>query len=119
MHTIEQLIETFDVKDNAYINSNKDSNDKDPKLKVGDNVRVSKYKNNFLKGYTRNWFKKVFVIKKVKNTVPWTYVSNHLNGHEIIGTFHEKDLQKTNQKEFTIEKVIKKNGDKIYVKWKG
>ena len=59
------------------------------------------------------------MIKKVKNTVPWTYVINYLNGEEIIGTFYEKELQKTNQQEFRIEKVIKKKGDKLYVKWKG
>ena len=59
------------------------------------------------------------MIKEVKNTVPWTYVINDLNGEEIIGTFYEKELQKTNQKEFRIEKVIKKKGDKLYVKWKG
>ena len=60
-----------------------------------------------------------FVIKKVKNTVLWTYVINDLNGEEIIETFYEKELQKTNQKEFRIEKVIKRKGDKLYVKWKG
>ena len=52
------------------------------------------------------------------NTVPWTYVVNDLNGEEIIGTFYEEKLQKTNQQEFRIEKVIKKKGDKLYVKWK-
>ena len=51
-----------------------------------------------------NWSEEVFVIKKVKNTVPWTYVINDLNGEKIIGTFYEKELQKTNQKEFRIEK---------------
>ena len=59
------------------------------------------------------------MIKKVKNTVLWTYVINNLNGEEIIGTFYEKELQKTNQQEFRIEKVIKKKGNKSYVKWKG
>ena len=59
------------------------------------------------------------MIKKVKNTFPWTYVINNLNGEEIIGTFFEKELQKTNQEEFRIEKVIKKKGKKLYVKWKG
>ena len=58
-------------------------------------------------------------LKKVKNTVPWTYFINDLNGEEIIGTFYEKELQKTDQKEFRIKKVIKKEGDKLYVKWKG
>ena len=86
-----------DVKDNEYINTSNEINDKDPKLKVGDHVRISKYKNIFAKGYTPNWSEEVFVIKKVKNTVPWTYVINDLNSEEIIGTFYEKELQKTNQ----------------------
>ena len=59
------------------------------------------------------------MIKKVKNTVPWTYVINDLNVEEITGTFYEKELQKIDQQEFRIEKVIKKKGDKLYVKWKG
>ena len=108
-----------DVKDNTCIDFKKEVNDKDPKFKVGDHVRISKYKNIFAKGYTPNWSEEVFVIKKVKNTVPWTYVINDLNGDEIIGTFYEKELQKTNQQEFRIEKVIKRKGDKLYVKWKG
>ena len=66
-----------------------------------------------------NWSEEVFVIKKVKNTVPWTYVINDLNGEEIIGTFYEKEYQKTSQEEFRIEKVIRRKGDKLYVKWKG
>ena len=109
----------IDIKDNTYINTDKDTNDKDPKFKVGDRVRISKYKNIFAKDYTTNWSEEVFVIKKVKNTVPWTYVINDLNGEEIIGTFYEKELQKTSQEEFRIQKVIKRKGDKMYVKWKG
>ena len=66
-----------------------------------------------------NWLDKIFVIKKIKNTVPWTYVVNDLNGEEIIGTFYENELQSKNQQEFRIEKVIKITGDKLYVKWKG
>ena len=108
-----------DVKDNAYIDFKKEVNDKDPKFKVGDHVRISKYKNIFTKGYMPNWSEEIFIIKKIKNTVPWTYVINDLNGEEIIGTFYEKELQKTNQKEFRIEKGIRKKGDKLYVKWKG
>ena len=109
----------FDVKDNTYINTSKEiNNNKDPKFKVGDHVRISKYKNIFAKGYMPNWSEEVFVIKKVKNTTPWTYVINDLNGEEIIGTFYEKELQKTNQEEFRIEKVIRRKGDKLYVKWK-
>ena len=106
----------IDVKDNTYINTSKKINYKDPKFKVGDRVRISKYKNIFAKRYMPNWSEEVFVIKKVKNTVPWTHVINDLNGEEIIGTFYEKELQKTNQEEFRIEKVIKRKGNKIYVK---
>ena len=64
----------------------------------GDYVRISKYKNIFVKGYTPNWSEEVFVIKKVKNAVPWRYVIWDLNGEENIGTFYEKELEKTNQK---------------------
>ena len=106
----------IDVQDNTYINIDKEVNNKDPKFKVGDHVRISKYKNIFAKGYTPNWSEEVFVIKEIKNTFPWTYV---INGEEIIGTFYEKELQKTNQEEFRIEKVIKRKDDKLYVKWKG
>ena len=60
-------------------------------------MRISKYKNMFPKGYTPNWSVEVFVIKEIKNTVPWPYVINDLNGEEIIGTFYEKELQKINQ----------------------
>ena len=105
----------IEVKSNSYAEYNVDSNEKDPKFKVGDHVRISKYKNIFAKRYTPNWSEEVFVISKIKKTVPQTYVINDLNGEEIIGTFYEKELQKTNQKEFRIEKVIKK-GNKLYVK---
>ena len=108
-----------DVKGNTYIDSNKEVNDQDPEFQVGDHVRISKCKNIFAKGYTPNWSEEVFVVSKIKNTVPWTYVINDLNGEEIIGTFYEKELQKTNQQEFRIEKVIKKKGNKLYVEWKG
>ena len=109
----------IDVKDNTYINIDKEVNNEDPKFKVLDHVRISKYKNIFAKCYTPNWSEEIFVIKRIKNIVPWTYVVNDLNGEEIVGTFYEKELQKTNQEEFRIEKVIKRKGDKIYVKWKG
>ena len=99
-----------DVKDNTYIDFEKEVNNKDPKFKIGDHLRISKYKNIFTKEYMPNWSEEVFLIKKVKHTVPWTYVINNLNGEEIIGTFYE--LQKTNQKEFRIEKVLKKKDDK-------
>ena len=62
-----------------------------------------------------NWSEEIFIIKKIKSTVPWTYVLNEINGEEIIGTFYENELQN----KFRIEKVLKKKGDKLYVKWKG
>ena len=82
-------------------------------------MRISKYKKIFAKGYTPNWSEKIFVIKGIKNTVLWTYVINDLNGEEIIGTFHKKELQNANQQEFRVVQVIKKKGNKLYVKWKG
>ena len=69
-----------DIKDNTHIDFKKEVNEKNPKFKVGDHVRISKYKNNFAKGYMPNWSEEIFIIKKIKNTVPWTYVINDLNG---------------------------------------
>ena len=109
-------VKPIDVKDNTYINIDKEANDNDPKFKVGDHVRISKYKSIFAKGYTPNCSEEIFVIKEIKKTVPWTYVVNDYNGEEVIATFYEKELQKTNQEEFRIEKVIKKKGNKLYVK---
>ena len=59
------------------------------------------------------------MIKEIKNTVPWTYVISDLNGEEITGTIYEKEMQKTSEDEFRIEKVIKRKVDKLYVKSKG
>ena len=80
----------LDVKDNTYIDFGKEVNNNDPKFKIGDHVRISKYKNIFAKAYTPNWSEEVFLIKRIKNTVPWTYVIDDLNGEEITGTFYEK-----------------------------
>ena len=96
----------------------RESNNKNPKFKVGDPVRISKYKNIFAKGYMSNWSEEIFIIKKIRNTVPWAYVINDFNGEDIIGTY-ENELQGTKLNEFRIEKVIKRKGDKLYVKWKG
>ena len=87
-----------DVKDNTYIDFKKEDKEKNLKFEVGDHVRISKYKNIFTKGFMPNWSEEIFVIKKIKNTVPRTYVINDLNGEEIIGTFYENELQKTDQK---------------------
>ena len=72
-----------DVKNGTYIDFGTENNDKDPKFKVCDHVRISNYKNIFAKRYVPNWSEEVFVIKKVKNNVPWTYVISDLNGEEI------------------------------------
>ena len=108
----------IDVKSDSFAEYNEEPNEKDPKFKVGDHVRISKYKNIFVKGYTPNWSEEIFVVKKIKNTVLQTYVINDINCGEIIETFHEKELQKNNQTEFRIAKVIKRKGNKLYVEWK-
>ena len=107
----------IDVTSDSYAEYNEDSNVTKPKFKVGDHVRISKYKNIFAKGYTQNWSEEVFVVSKIKNTVPWTYVVSDLTGEEITGSFYKKELQNKNQEKFRIEKVLKK-GDKLYFKWK-
>ena len=117
-HKIIQMKPT-DVTSDSYAQYNEDSNEKKTKFKVGDRVKISKCKNIFAKGYTPNWSEEVFVINKIKKTVAWSYVINDWNGEEITGSFYEKELQKTNEKEFRIEKVIKEKGDKLFVKWKG
>ena len=94
----------IDVKDNTYINTDKEINNKDPKFKVGDRVRISTYKNIFAKGYTPNWSEQVFVIKKVKNTVPWTYVIKDLNDEEIIGHFMKNNCKSRVKKNLQLEK---------------
>ena len=81
-----------EIKDNTYIDSIKEANDKDPKSKVGDHVRISKYQNIFAKRYDPNWSEEVFVIKEATNTVPWAYFINDLNDEDVIETFYEKEL---------------------------
>ena len=108
----------IDVTSDSYVEYNENFNKKDPKFKIRDCLRISKYKNIFAKGYAPNWSEEFFVVSKIKNTVPWTYVINDLNGEKIIGSFYKKELQKTNQKEFTIEKDIKWKGyDNSFNSW--
>ena len=107
-----------DVKNDSFAEYNEESNEKNPKFKVGNHVKISKYKNIFAIGYAPNWSEEIFAINQIKNTVPWTYVISDLNGEEIIGSFYEKELQKTNQKEFRNQKILKTKGNKLYVKWK-
>ena len=92
----------IDFTSDSYAEYNKDCN----VTKVGDRVRISKYKNIFAKGCTQHLSEEVFVVKKIKNTVPWAYMISDLNGEPVAGSFYEKELQKTNQKKFRIEKVI-------------
>ena len=112
-------LKSVDVKTSTYIDFNKENNKEGPEFKVGYYVRMSKYKNIFAKGYVPNLSEEVFVIKKVKNTVLWIYVISDLKGEEIFETLYKRELQKTNQKKFRIEKVIKTKYDKLYVKWEG
>ena len=85
------------IKSNTNIDCSNEINDKNPKFEIGDIVRISKY----------------------KNTVLWTYVISDFKGEEIVQTFYEKELQKANQKEFRVQKVIQRKSDKLYIKWKG
>ena len=101
------------VISDSYAEYNENSNVTKPKFKVGDQVRISKGKS------AQNWSEEVFVVSKIKNTVPWSYVISELNGEPNAGSFYEKELQKTSQEKFRIEKVLKRKGDKLYVKWKG
>ena len=109
----------IDVTDDSFAEYNEESNKKDPKFKVGDHARISKYKNIFPKGYAPNWSEEVFVINKINNTVPWTYAISDMYGEVITGSFYQKELQGTHQQKFSIEKIIRTKGDKLYVKWKG
>ena len=111
-------MESADVENNIYIDFGQEKIIKIT-FKIGDHERISKCKNIFAKGYTPNLSEEIFVTKKVKNTVPWTYIINDLNGEEVIGTFYGKELQKTNEEEFKTQKIIKKKRDKLYVKGKG
>ena len=90
------IMKPIDVTSDSYAEYNEDFNKKDPKFKVGDHVRISKYKNNFAKGYAPNWSEEVFVVSKIKNTVSWAYVISGLNGELITGSLYEKEFQKTN-----------------------
>ena len=120
-NTVHKTIkmEPIDVTSDSYAQYNEDSNKKELKFKVGDCVRIWKYKNIFAKGYTQTWPEEIFIISKIKNTVPWTSVITDVNGEPIARTFYEKEFQKTIPEKFRIEKVIKRKRDKFYVNWKG
>ena len=102
----------------TFFNFHKESNKEDPIFKNKSHIRISNYKNIFVKSYILNRFEEAFLIKKVKTTAPWIYAISDLNGKEIAGKFEEKELQTTYQTEFRVEKVTKENIDELYVKWK-
>ena len=111
-------VKPINVTSDSYAEYNENFNKKDPKFKVGDYVRISKYKTIFAKGYAPNWSEEL-VVSEIKNTVPWTYVVRNLSGEEITGSFYGKELQKTSQEKIKLEKQLKRKGDKLHVKWKG
>lgn len=91
-----------------------------PKFKIGEIVRISKYKHLFQKGYTPNWTTELFKIAKINITSPTTYLLEDMHGHNIKGGFYEQELQKTKQPDiYLIERIIRKNRNKLYVKWLG
>ena len=95
-----------------------------PKFKIGDQVRISKLKRKFEKGYTANWTEEVFTIEKIQTTIPYTYKLKDTKNEAVQGTFYEPELQLAKQTSFRIEKVLRrrttKDGKKeIYVKWLG
>ena len=77
-----------------YIDFNKENDKECPKFKIGYYVRISKYKDSFVKGYISNWSEEAFIVQKVKNIVSWTHAISDLKGEEIVGTFYAKELQK-------------------------
>ena len=95
-----------DVNLNSYAEYKVDSNEKDPKFKIGDHVRILKYRNIFAKGHTPNW-PDIFVICKIKKTVLWAYAINDLNGEEIVGIFYKKELKRQIKKSLKQKKSLK------------
>ena len=106
--TVHRTIKTkpINVTSDSYLEQSEYSNKKEPRFRVGDRVRISKYKKIFANEYSQNWSEEVFVVSKIKNTVPWTYTISDLNGESIARSFYEKEFQKTSQEKFIIEKVI-------------
>ena len=87
-------IKPTDVRDNKRVNID-EHNEKDSRLKVGDRVRMSKFKNIFAKGYSPNWSSEIFIVDKVNDTIPYTYNLKDLNDEEIIGSFYDRELRKS------------------------
>ena len=97
-----------DVKSSTYILTYISAKMEGPKFKVVDHVRISKYQNIFAKGYVPNWSEEIFVIKKVKNTIPWTYVISDIKCEEIVGMFCVKAIAKNKPKRIQERKSNKK-----------
>ena len=97
-------VKPVDVKLNTYINSSREINDEDPSFKIGDIVRILKYKNIFEKFCVPNWSEEVFMIKKVKNTLPWTYVISDTKGEEFLQRFTKKKCKKQIRKSLELKK---------------
>ena len=90
-----------------------------PKFSVGDKVRITKKKKTFEKGYTPRWTEEVFEVSEIQYTNPPTYKIKDWNNEKIVGSFYEPEMQKTHQFTFRIEKVLRKRGNKVLVKWLG
>lgn len=102
------------------IKSQKHNTLKRPKFRVGDHVRISKYKGDFYKGYTPNWSTEIFTITKINHTTPPTYYIADRKNHSILGSFYEYELQRTKFPDlYLIEKVLKRKGNRLFVKWLG
>jgi len=94
--------------------------DRRAKFKVGDSVRVSKYKTIFEKGYTSNWTTEVFKIVKVQCTSPVTYLLEDYRGKSVVGAFYEHELLRAADPDvYLVDKILRRRGDKVYVKWLG
>ena len=90
------------------------------KFKVGDFVRISKYREAFQKGYTPNWSNEIFKINNIRKTNPCVYLLTDVNNSNIQGTFYSQELQKVHYPDiYLVEKVLKSKGNKVYVKWLG
>ena len=83
----------IDVTNDSFAKYNEESNKEDPKFKIGDHVKISKYKNIFAKGYAPNWSEEVFIINKINNTVPWTYAISDVNGEKLLEVFMKKNYR--------------------------
>ena len=109
-------IRPADIKSSTYIDFNSENNKEGPKFKIKDNLIISNYKKFFANGCLQNWSEEAFVIKNVKVTVSWTYITSSFNDKEVVGKFYKKESHKQIKNSF--EKIIKRKDNKLYVAWK-